>query len=231
MYISGKNSVNEILKKNVKIHKAFVYDKFTDQNIISELEERKINIRLVDKKQLDKLVTKNHQGIIVEVDDYNYSTLDEIINSENPLVVILDHLEDPHNLGAIIRTCEAFNITGIIIPKDRSVEVNDTVIRVSAGAAYNMKIAQVTNIVMTMKEMQKNGFWIVGTDMHGDDVSTIDYKGKTGIVIGNEGSGMARLVKESCDFIAEIPMEGKINSLNASVAAGIVIFEATKNRR
>lgn len=231
MYISGRNSVNEIIKKNIKIKKAFVYDKFTDQNIISELEERQISIRLVDKKHLDKLVTKNHQGIIVEVDDYKYSTLDEIINQPTSLVVILDHLEDPHNLGAIIRTCEAFNVTGIIIPKDRSVEVNDTVIRVSAGAAYSIKITQVTNIVMTIKELQKKGFWVVGTDMHGDDVSTIDYKGNTAIVIGNEGSGMARLVKESCDFIAEIPMEGKINSLNASVAAGIVIFEATKNRR
>lgn len=231
MLISGKNSVTESLKNNIKIHKAYVYDKFNDQNLIYELEKRKINIKLVDKKYLDKLVTKNHQGIIVEVDDYKYSNLDEIINGENPLVVILDHLEDPHNLGAIIRTCEAFGITGIIIPKDRSVEMNDTAIRVSAGAAYNMKITQVTNLVSTMKEMQKKGFWIVGTDMHGDDVSTIDYKGKTAIVIGSEGSGMTRLVRETCDFIAEIPMDGKINSLNASVAAGIVIFEATKNRR
>lgn len=231
MLICGKNAVTETLKKNVKVKKALIFNKFIDEYITSELEIRKINVKVVDKKELDKLVNKNHQGIIIDVEDYKYANIDSIIKGENPLVVILDHIEDPHNLGAIIRTCEAFNVSGIIIPKDRSVMVNDTVIRVSAGAAYNVKIAVVTNIATTMRDMKKEGFWITGTDMYGDDLTTIDYKGKSALVIGNEGKGMSRIIRENCDFIAEIPMEGQINSLNASVAAGIVIFEAVKSRR
>ena len=139
-------------------------------------------------------------------------------------------MEDPHNLGAIIRTCEAAGVNGIIIPKDRSVEVNSTVIKVSAGAIENMNICMVTNLNQTIKELKAKGFWIVGTDMKGENYTKIDYNGKTAIVIGNEGSGMSKLIEENCDFVATIPMKGKINSLNASVAAGIVIFEAMRQR-
>ena len=150
---------------------------------------------------------------------------------EDPLLVILDHVEDPHNLGAIIRTCEAAGVDGIILPKNRSVEVNATVMKTSAGALEYVKIAQVTNIAQTMKELKRKGFWIVGTDMDGTNYSDIDYKGKMALVIGNEGKGMSRIVKENCDFIASIPMIGKINSLNASVAAGIMIYEAVRLRK
>ena len=141
-------------------------------------------------------------------------------------MVVLDHLEDPHNLGAIIRTCEAAGITGIIIPKDRSVEVNSTVMKTSAGAVENIKIAQVVNIANVLDELKENGFWVVGTKMESDtDYRDIDYTGKVALVIGNEGNGMSNLVSKKCDYIAKIPMYGKVNSLNASVAAGIMIYE------
>ena len=163
--------------------------------------------------------------------DFEYSHLKKLIEKENSLLVILDHLEDPHNFGAIIRTCEAAGVDGIIIPKDRSVDVNSTVIKVSTGTIDHMKIAQVINLVQTIRELKQKGFWIVGTDMEGTDYDQIDYRGKTAIVIGNEGAGMSRLVQESCDFIAKIPMQGTVNSLNASVATGIIVFEAVKIRK
>ena len=157
--------------------------------------------------------------------------MNEIISVPDATIVILDHLEDPHNLGAIIRTCEAAGITGIILPKDRSVSVNSTVMKTSAGALENVKISMVTNLNQTIKELKDKGFWIVGTDMNGQDYRTIDYSGKIAIIIGNEGKGMSSIISSNCDFIAEIPMYGKINSLNASVAAGIIIYEAIRSKR
>jgi len=230
MYIYGKNVALETLKSNEKIKKAFLYKNFNDEEIISNLEKQNINTKILEKFEMDKIIDGMHQGIILEVNDFLYSELDEVTNDDN-LIVILDHIEDPHNFGAIIRTCEAAGVKGIIIPKDRSVEVNSTVIKVSTGAIKNIKIIQVTNLVMTLKELKKSGFWIVGTDMVGQNYYDIDYKGKIAIVIGNEGAGMARLVKENCDFIASIPMNGTTNSLNASVATGIVLFEAVKQRK
>ena len=188
-----------------------------------------VNIKYLEKNEMDKMIDGLHQGIILEVNDFEYNDIDEMIEDDS-LIVILDHIEDPHNFGAIIRTCEAAGVKGIIIPKDRSVEVNATVIKVSTGAIKNMKIAQVTNLNRTIEYLKKEGFWIVGTDMEGTNYYDIDYKGKTAIVIGNEGSGMSRLVSENCDFIAKIPMKGTTNSLNASVATGIVVFEAVKQR-
>lgn len=231
MYIYGKNVAIETLRNRQPIKKAYIYRNFQDKNIISELQKRNIPIKFVDKFELDKLAKGNHQGIILSIPDYEYTPLDELLKKENALLVILDHLEDPHNLGAIIRTCEAAGVDGIILPKNRSVDVNSTVMRTSVGALDYVKIAQVTNLVGTMKELKEKGFWIVGTDMDGTDYQEIDYRGNTAIVIGNEGNGMARLVKENCDFIATIPMNGKINSLNASVAAGIIIYEAISKRK
>ncbi|MFI3307116.1 MAG: 23S rRNA (guanosine(2251)-2'-O)-methyltransferase RlmB [Mycoplasmatota bacterium] len=228
MYIYGKNSVEEILKKEKKIKKAYIYKKFSDKFIISAIEKLNIPTFYVEKYELDKLASGNHQGIIVSVPDFEYCDYTEFTNNENSLIVILDHIEDPHNFGAIIRTCEAAGVDGIIIPKDRSVEVNSTVAKVSVGTLENVKISKVTNINETIKRLKKLGYWIVGTDMDGQNYRTIDYKGKTAIVIGNEGKGMSRLTTESCDFIATIPMQGTVNSLNASVAAAIVIFEAIK---
>lgn len=231
MYIYGKNVVKEAIEKKEKITKAVIYKKFSDEYLLSALQKLNIPIRYAEKIELDRLVNGMHQGIIVNVPDFAYASIDDFIHKENAFVVILDHLEDPHNLGAIIRTCEAAGVDGIIIPKDRSVEVNATVIKVSTGAIGNMNIARVTNLSRTIEELKQDGFWIVGSDMNGTSYDEIDYKGKIAIVIGNEGAGMSRLVRESCDFIASIPMIGTTNSLNASVATGILVYEALRQRK
>ena len=227
MLIYGKNVVLETLKNKEKIKKVYMYRNFNDEEIINILNKEKINITLKEKYEMDKLVNGMHQGIILEVEDYKYEDID---NLNGDFLVMLDHLEDPHNFGAIIRTCEAAKVDGIIIPKDRSVSVNSTVVKVSTGAIKNVKISEVTNLNNTISKLKEKGYWIIGTDIKGTNYYDIDYKGKIAIIIGNEGSGMSRLVKENSDFIASIPMKGTTNSLNASVAAGIVIFEALKQR-
>ena len=166
----------------------------------------------------------------MEIEDYKYSDIKEVYDKN--FIVILDHLEDPHNFGAIIRTCEAAGVDAIIIPKKRSVEINSTVMKVSAGALNNIKIVEVNNLVNAMEKLQDNGFWIYGTDMENSEVYTdVKYDEKTALVIGAEGNGIGRLVREKCDFVVNIPMTGKINSLNASVAAAIVIYEVVRQRR
>ena len=165
MYIYGKNVAIETLRNHQPIRKAYIYKNFQDKNMISKLQERNIPIRFVDKFELDKLAKGNHQGIMLDIPDYEYTPLEELLKKENALFIILDHLEDPHNLGAIIRTCEAAGVDGIILPKNRSVDVNSTVMRTSVGALDYVKIAQVTNLVGTMKDLKEKGFWIVGTDM------------------------------------------------------------------
>ena len=219
MYVYGKNVAKEL---NSKIEKAYVVNNFKDKELL-----KKINapIVFVDKKKLDSMVDGVHQGIVLKIADYEYKDISEI---SSDIIVILDHLEDPHNLGAIIRTCEAAGINDIILPKDRSVQVNSTVMKTSAGCLDRVNLYQVTNLVQAITHLKKQGFWIIGTDMEGTDYKKLDYKGKIAIIIGNEGNGMSRLVKESCDFIASIPMYGKVNSLNASVAAGIILFEARR---
>ncbi len=229
MYIYGKNVANDYLNNNEEIKKAYLNKNFNDQELLSKLNKKNINIKYLEKYELDKLVDGMHQGIILEVKDYEYHDIEEFINKN--FIVILDHIEDPHNFGAIIRTCEAAGVGGIIIPKDRAVKVNSTVIKVSTGAIENVPIAEVTNLNQTIEYLKKAGYWIVGTAMEGTPYTEIDYNGKIAIVIGNEGNGMSHLVKENCDFIATIPMQGKTNSLNASVATGIIIFEALKNRK
>lgn len=230
MYVFGKNVANEFLNSDKKVLRAYLSLNFKEQYYIDLLNKRNIKIKYIDKRDMDRLVSGLHQGIVLEVEDFNYCDIDVMLK-ENSLVVILDHIEDPHNFGAIIRTCEAAGVDGIIIPKDRSVDVNSTVVKVSTGAIERVNICQVTNLNNTIKYLKDNGFWIVGTDMNGTDYREIDYNGKIGIVIGNEGRGMSRLVKESCDFIASIPMKGTVNSLNASVATGIVVFHASLSRK
>ena len=225
MYITGKNAIREYLKNNTKIYKAYVNKNMKDE-LISELKSKNISIEYIDKFKLDK-ISKNNKGIIIKVDDYKYKDISDI---DDDIVVILDHLEDPHNLGAIIRTCEVAGIRNIIIPKDRSVSVNETVMKTSAGALNHINLIMVTNLTETMKKLKKDGFWFVGMDMSGDNYKKIDYTGKIGLVVGSEGFGMSKLVEQNCDFIATIPMRGKVNSLNASVAAGIIIFEAMSQR-
>ncbi len=231
MYVYGKNVVNEILKDNTPIKKVFLSDNFSDKDILNKLRSLNTNTKYCKPYELDKIVEGNHQGIILEVSDYQYFDIDDLLVNENPLIVILDHLEDPHNFGAIIRTCEAAGIDGIIIPKNRSVDVNSTVMKTSTGALNHVKICQVTNLKNTIDYLKKKGFWIVGTDMDGTDYTQVDYKGKMAIITGSEGFGMSRLVKDNCDFIASIPMYGEVNSLNASVATAIIIYEAIKQRR
>lgn len=226
MYVFGKNVALELINNNRKINKIYLYKNFTEKEILSGIN---VPVKYVEKYELDKMVDGNHQGIILEIPDYKYHDIDELVQDDS-LIVMLDHIEDPHNLGAIIRTCEAAGVTGVIIPKDRGVEVNGTVMKTSVGTLDKVPVVQVTNLVNTMKYLKDKGFWITGTDMQGTDYRKIDYKGRTCIIIGNEGSGMSRLVKENCDFIATIPMKGEVNSLNASVAAGIVIFQAINNR-
>lgn len=231
MYVYGKNVAIEMLKNNQEINQIYLSYHFKDEFIESAIKKQKIKTEYVDKKQLDQLANGNHQGIIMVVPNHQYCELNQLMEKENSFLILLDHLEDPHNLGAIIRTAEAAGVDGIVIPKNRSVSVNATVLKTSAGAMANMKVAMVTNLTKTMEILKKKGFWLIGTDMQGTDFEKIDYHGNIAIVIGNEGSGMSRLVKENCDFIASIPMYGKINSLNASVAAGIMIYEAIKQRK
>ena len=231
MLVYGKNVCLEFLKKSEKIRKIYIQEGFSDENLISLIEKLKIQPKILPKNEIDRLANGLHQGIIMDVADFSYADYNDFIDDDDCCVVILDHLEDPHNLGAIIRTSEAAGINGIIIPKDRSVEVNATVFKTSVGAIENIPISMVTNLNMTIKDLKEKGFWVVGTDMNGTDYRDIDYKGKIALVIGNEGSGMSKLIKESCDFIAEIPMYGKVNSLNASVAAGIMIYEVVRQKR
>lgn len=233
MYIYGKNVVYEKLKSDDLIKEAFVFKKFSDQEIIDLLKMKKIDIKWVDKYQLDKMVNGLHQGIILNVKDFDTVSLDNILNNDSkyPLIVMLDHLEDPHNFGAIIRSCEALGVDGIIIPNDRAVDINGTVIKTSAGAIQYMKIAKVSNLVNTIKVLKDKGYWIIGTDMNGTSYNDMKYDMTICLVIGNEGKGMSRLVKESCDYVVSIDMVGKTNSLNASVATGIMIAKIQNSRK
>lgn len=231
MYIYGKNVAKETLENNKKVLKAFICKDFSDKNIISMLQKRNISIEFLTKNEIDKLASGNNQGIILSVPDYEYCKLDDLLVNDKPFIVILDHLQDPHNFGAIIRTCEAAGVDGIIIPKDRSVSINSTVMKTSAGALNNMKICMVTNLNRTIDELKEKGIWIVGTDMT-DSVSynSLDYDMPVAVIIGSEGFGISRLVREKCDYVVNIPMKGKINSLNASVAAGILIYKIVEMR-
>lgn len=219
MYVYGKNVAKDI---KTKIEKAYVVKNFKDKDILSKIDAP---IVYVDKQKLDSMVDGLHQGIVLKIKDYDFYDIQDLTDD---VIVILDHLEDPHNLGAIIRTCEAAGIKDIVIPKDRSVSINSTVMKTSAGCLDRVKIASVTNLVNTINYFKEKGYWVIGTDMIGTDYKDLDYKGKIVIIIGNEGKGMSRLVKESCDFVASIPMYGEVNSLNASVAAAIILFEARR---
>ena len=228
MHVFGKNVAKEILNNPKIVNKIYLYDNFNDKDILNKIKDNNIQTKLLPKHELDKIENGNHQGIILDIEDYNYCFLDKLLDKN--IIVILDHLEDPHNFGAIIRTCEAAGITSIIIPKDRSVKVNATVMKTSAGTLEKVNIAMVSNLTNAIKTLKDNGFWIIGTDMEGTDYKKIDYTGKIALIIGNEGKGMSRLVAENCDFIAKIPMYGTVNSLNASVAAALVIYEAVRNK-
>lgn len=232
MLVYGRNVALEYLQKVEKVKKIYLQDGFHDEKINLLIEKSKIQLKYLPKFELDRLANGVHQGIILDVVDFSYTDYHKFIQDSESFVVILDHLEDPHNLGAIIRTSEAAGVNGIIIPKDRGVTVNPTVIKTSTGAIDNIPISLVTNLNQTISDLKKEGFWIVGTDMtNSTDYRKLDYSGKIALIIGNEGTGLSRMVRESCDFMAEIPMYGKVNSLNASVAAGILIYEVIRQKR
>ena len=231
MIVFGKNVARDLLlNNNKKVEKIILQDGFSDNEILSLIEKRNINVIIKQKREIDRLISEVHQGILLYIPDYQYSSIETAYNDD--VVVILDHLEDPHNLGAIIRTCEAAGIRSIILPKDRQVQINATVMKTSVGTLDNMNMISVTNLVNTINKLKENGFWIVGTALENSvDFKTIDYSGKIALVIGNEGSGISNIVANNCDFLAKIPMYGKTNSLNASVAAGIMIYEIIRNRK
>ena len=238
--VEGRNAVIELLNSDRDINKIFVQsgEKHGSINkIIALAKENKVVIKEVEKNKLDFMSkTKNHQGVIAVVPPFNYCEVEDILDyakekGEDAFIIILDGIEDPHNLGSIIRTAETAGVHGIIIPKRRSVTVNSTVSKVSAGAVEHMKIARVTNINDTIRKLKENGLWIIGTD---GEAKTYyynqDFKGDIAIIIGSEGFGMSRLVRENADMLVKIPMKGKVTSLNASVSAGIVMYEAVKQR-
>lgn len=234
MFVYGRNVAKELISNGKKIKRVIVAQNMEDSDIVGELKQLNVPIKYMRKSDMDKMENVNHQGIILEIDDYNYLTEQYMLDnlSNNSFIVILDHLEDPHNFGAIIRTSEAAGVDYIIIPKNRSVSVNGVVMKTSVGALDNVKIVEVTNLNNTIKKLKKAGVWIVGTDME-DSVNydEIDYSIPTALIIGSEGFGISHLVRKNCDFIAKIPMYGKINSLNASVAAGIMIYEVVRQRK
>lgn len=232
MLVCGRNVAKELLNNSKKVKKIYLQEGFNDKNINSLLENKNLNIKICSKKEMDNFVKEPHQGIILDIEEYHYLEFSDLVNSNPEFLVVLDHIEDPHNLGAIIRTCEAAGVDGIILPKDRQVQVNSTVMKTSAGALVNMNLTVVTNLSNTIKKLKNSGFWIVGTALDNSvDYRSIDYSGKIALVIGNEGKGMSQIVTKECDFIANIPMYGKINSLNASVASGIMIYEVVRNRK
>ena len=219
MRVCGKNVFNELDYK--KVRKVLLSDTFKDKDIINKIKENKLKYVVTDSKIMDKMMNHN-QGIIVEMDDYDYKTLDSIDNDS--FILLLDHLEDPHNFGAIIRTCEARGIKSIIIPKDRGVNVNETVMKTSAGALNHVNIIMVTNLVNTINKLKDMGYFIYAADMNGRNYSEVDYDEKKVLVIGNEGNGISKIVADNSDEIISIPMKGVVNSLNASVAAAILIY-------
>lgn len=234
MYVFGRNVAKELISNKRDIKKAYLSKNIIGTDIENSLKKLGVKISYLDKKELDKLENGNHQGIILEIPDFKYLSESDMFSNlkENPFIVILDHVEDPHNFGAIIRTAEAAGVDYVVIPKNRSVRVNATVMKTSVGALDNVKIVEATNINNTINKLKKNGIWIVGTDMDNSVFyDSIDYTLPIALIIGSEGFGMSSLVKKNCDFIAKIPMFGKINSLNASVAAGIMIYEVVRQRK
>ena len=238
--VEGRNAVLELLESGRDINKILVANgekHGSIHKILAIAKERKIIVTEMERNKLNQIAqTPNNQGVIAIVPPYNYCEVEEILEeakrkNEMPFILILDGIEDPHNLGSIIRTAETAGVHGIIIPKRRAASVNSTVSKVSAGAVEYMKIARVNNINETIRYLKEQAVWICGTDMDTNTIYTKqDYKMPIAIVIGSEGFGMSRLVKENCDFLVKIPMKGKITSLNASVSAGIIMYEVVKNR-
>ena len=237
--IEGRNAVLEAFRSGKTIDKLFVLDGCQDgpvKSIIREAKKTDTIINFVDKERLDRLAgTGHHQGVVAQAAAYEYAEVEDLLKAakdkgEAPFIFILDEIEDPHNLGAIIRTANQAGAHGVIIPKRRAVGLTATVAKTSAGAINYTPVAKVTNISKTIEDLKKQGMWFVCADMDGTTMYDLNLTGPIGLVIGNEGSGVGRLVKEKCDFVASIPMKGDIDSLNASVAAGVLAYEIVRQR-
>lgn len=232
MKIVGKNAVMEALRSGVTIDTLLV-EKGLNHEIVARARKANVKIQYVEKNILDKRSPDvKHQGFIAETSEFNYSTVEEILaaKKDRHFIVILDGLEDPHNLGSILRVCECAGVDGVIIPKNRSVSVNDTVVRISAGASAFVKVAKVTNLNQTIEELKKRNIFVFCADMDGQSIYKTDLKGDIALVIGGEGFGVSKLTKELCDGVIALPLCGQVNSLNASVACGIVVYEVVRQR-
>ena len=237
--IFGRNAVMELLKSGHSVNKIFIAEGSRDgsiQKIFSLAKAAGIVVEFINRDKLDKLCGGRHQGVAARAAAIDYSTVEEILDcaaskNELPFLILLDELEDPQNFGAILRTAEAVGVHGVIIPKRRSVQLNATVFKTSAGAAEYVKVAQITNVAQTLKKLRELGLKIVGTDMDAEiDFRRADLTGGIVLIIGNEGRGMRRLTRENCDLLIKIPMIGKINSLNASAAGAVLMYEIFTRR-
>lgn len=237
MKIEGRNAVEELLKSQKPVDKVMVQDGLRDSQsraVINLIKQEKIKLQFADKSALDRVsVTGRHQGFIAFTEEYAYCELEDIIDGCNgdDIVLVLDGIVDPHNLGSIIRVSECAGVKGIVIGKNRSAGVTENVIRISEGSANHVKIAKVTNVNSAIDQLKENGFWAYALEVGGQDIYKTDLKGKTVIVVGGEDTGVSKLTKQKCDVVVEIPLAGKVNSLNAGVACGIAVFEAVRQRR
>lgn len=240
MKIEGRNAVRETLLANKGIEKLYASNNSKDKvfnDIIALAKQNKVKIQFVNNDILNReSVTNHHQGLIAVVEEFKYSTIDDIFETansknESPFILILDGVEDPHNLGSIIRVCECLGVHGVVISKNRACQVNETVIKTSAGATNYVKVAKVTNINDTIKSLKENGVWVYACELGGTDIQKTDLTGPIAIVLGSEGKGVSALTKKLCDGIFTIDMVGKVNSLNVSVATGIALYEAFTQRK
>ncbi|OPF75649.1 23S rRNA (guanosine(2251)-2'-O)-methyltransferase RlmB [Bacillus paralicheniformis] len=238
-YVIGKNAVIETLKSGRELYKLWMTEntvKGQAQQVVELAAKKGITIHYVPRKKLDQMVSGKHQGVVAQVAAYEYAELDDLFQkaedrNEQPFILVLDEIEDPHNLGSIMRTADAVGAHGIIIPKRRAVGLTTTVAKASTGAIEHIPVVKVTNLSRTLEEMKQRGIWVVGTDASGkQDYRSLDGNMPLALVIGSEGKGMGRLVKEKCDFLIRLPMAGKVTSLNASVAAGLLMYEVYRKR-
>ena len=238
--VAGRNAVMEAFKGSRSVNKLMIANGSTEgsiKEIIAVAKEKGVNIQYWDRSKLDSIARGiRHQGVLAQVAPVQYAELEDILQvakdrNEPPFIVLLDELEDPHNLGAILRTADAAGVHGVLIPKHRSCPLSATVAKTSAGAVEHVPVARVGNLVQTIKKLKQEGLWVAAADMDGKDYYDTDLTGPLLLIIGSEGQGVGRLVKEQCDFVVRIPMVGKINSLNASVAGSILMYEAMKQRR
>ena len=231
MLVYGKNVAIEALKKKEIIKKIYLSNEFSSDDIKKEILNSKIPVVYDKKEKIDGLVKTVSQGIVLDIENIHYKYFEDLKEDDNAdFVVILDHIEDPQNFGAIIRTCNCAGVDYIIKPNKRSSSITASVVKASAGSALSTKIIEVANLCNTIRELKKRGYWVVGTDSDGVDYTKVNYSGKVAIVIGSEGRGLTKIVRDNCDFIASIPLKGSVNSLNASVACGIVLYEVVRQR-